>query len=113
MLNGLMRIAAFALGGLVVLGGIAVVGTGDPASGVVAVLLGAGMMIVAVLQRSRYRSEASERSSAEPGPGGGEPGPLEPRFVPTTEVFRDPASQRRMRVFQDPRTGERRYVAED
>jgi hypothetical protein len=69
-------------------------------------------MIAALLQRSGYRSEAAERDKSEPGPGGGETGSLEPRFVPTSEVFIDPTSRYRMRVFEDPRTGERRYKAE-
>jgi hypothetical protein len=37
----------------------------------------------------------------------------EPRFRPTDEVFRDPASGRLTRVHVDPSTGERRYWTED
>jgi len=36
----------------------------------------------------------------------------DPRFLPTTEIFVDPTSRRLMRVYVDPRTGERRYRAE-
>jgi hypothetical protein len=36
-------------------------------------------------------------------------GRRDPRFQPTDEVFRDPASGVLTRVYQDPRTGERRY----
>jgi Flp pilus assembly protein TadB len=36
----------------------------------------------------------------------------EPRFQPTLEVFRDPASGRPTRVYVDPDTGERRYWTE-
>ncbi len=48
------------------------------------------------------------------GPGGGEPldAAMEPRFTSTDEVFVDPTSGHRMRVFLDPGTGERRYRAE-
>jgi hypothetical protein len=47
------------------------------------------------------------------GPAGGEPtGPPEPRFQRTDEVFIDPTSGLRMRVFLDPRSGDRRYVPE-
>ncbi len=48
------------------------------------------------------------------GPGDGEPpdATLEPRFRPTDEVFMDPTSGRKMRVWLDPRSGERRYRAE-
>jgi len=37
---------------------------------------------------------------------------LEPRFGSTEEMFIDPVSGRRMRVFLDARTGERRYRAD-
>jgi hypothetical protein len=36
----------------------------------------------------------------------------DPRFRPTDEVFRDPASGRMTRVHVDPATGERRYWKE-
>jgi hypothetical protein len=70
--------------------------------------------VIVALERSRYRSDAAERSNATPGPGGGEPagGVLEPRFRPTAETFIDPTTGLRMRVVVDPGTGERRYVAE-
>ena len=75
---------------------------------------GAFFVVIPFLERARYRSEATEDGSATVGPGGGETAdaPIEPRFRPTTEVFEDPTSGRRMRVLVDPRTGERRYVAE-
>ncbi len=77
------------------------------------VAFGAFLVVVVVLERSRYRSETAERSNASPGPGGGEPaGGLEPRFRPTSEVFIDPTTGHRMRVLVDPASGERRYVAE-
>ena len=65
-----------------------------------------------VLERSRYRSEAAERSDAAPGPGGGEPSVPQPPFRPTDEVFVDPTSGHRLRVYLNPATGERRYHAE-
>ena len=73
---------------------------------------GAILLIGVLIERSRYRSQAAERNDLPPGPGGGEPGPVEPRFRPTDEVFVDPTSNHRMRVYLDARTGERRYVAE-
>ncbi len=77
------------------------------------VAMGAFLVVVEALERSRYRSETAERSNGSPGPGGGEPaGVLEPRFRPTSEVFIDPTSGHRMRVLVDPASGERRYVAE-
>jgi len=74
--------------------------------GVWAIVLGAAIMIAAVLQRPRYRSTRRIRHS-DAGPGGGEDGFLEPRFRPTNEAFVDPTSRRLMRVYVDPRTGER------
>ena len=113
MLQMWIRVMAFVFGGLLVLGGFAGASAGrDVGGGAWAILAGAALMVGAVLQRSRYRSIAAEVNHSEPGPGGGEDGYLEPRFLPTTEVFADPTSQRLMRVFFDPRTGERRYRAE-
>ena len=96
------------------LGGLAAIGVGGPdaVSGVFVVAIASVIMVVAVLQRSGYRSEAAERGRAEPGPGGGEDGYMEPRFMPTNEVFVDPTSHLLMRAYEDPRTGERRYKAE-
>jgi hypothetical protein len=89
-------------------GGVAVAGPG-----LWLIVTGGVLMLVAVLERTRYRSEAAERANEPPGPGGGEtPGVVEPRFRPTDEVFVDPTTGRRMRVLLDARTGERRYVAE-
>ena len=114
MLNQFIRVAAFAVGALMFLGGLAEISLGGPEmiSGVWIVALAAAIMVVAVLQRSGYRSEAAERSHATPGPGGGETGPMEPRFAPTNEVFVDPSSGLLMRVYEDSLRGERRYRAE-
>ena len=84
----------------------------DAVAGVFAIAIASVIMVAAVLQRSGYRSEAAERSHAAPGPGGGEDGYMEPRFMPTNEVFVDPTSHLLMRAYEDPRTGERRYKAE-
>ena len=55
--------------------------------------------MVVALEVTRYRSRAQE----ERGPAG---------FEQTGEVFLDPTSGERMRVWFDPRTGERRYEAD-
>jgi hypothetical protein len=114
--------ASVVRGGLVVVGvGLMVVGLvlivslpgGGTIAGLQLVAAGAFLTVVAVIERSRYRSQAAERTNAQPGPGGGEPGgELDSRFRPTGEVFIDPTSGHRMRVVVDPATGERRYVAE-
>jgi hypothetical protein len=111
-----VRGAVLVVGLLMVLAGLATLGV-DAASGRIGgfwlVVSGGVLIVAAALERSRYRSEAAERANEAAGPGGGEtPGAVEPRFRPTDEVFVDPTTQRRMRVLLDPRTGERRYVAE-
>jgi len=87
---------------------------GDRSTGLVTILIGAAILIAVVYERSRYRSAEADVRNDRPGPGGGEPvGALPPGFRPTTEVFIDPATGRRMRVYLQPATGDRRYMAED
>jgi len=112
------RALAAVLGGLLAIGGLAAIATGDPsaaATGVWMVIIGMVLIIAAALERWRYRSESADRASLPIGPGGGEPlgKPLEGRFERTEEVFVDPTSGRRMRVWLDGTAGERRYRAED
>jgi hypothetical protein len=111
---GLIRGVMFLAGAALVVAGFASLGFGELffANGLWLIGLGGVLMIVAVLERRRYRSETAERSNDPIGPGGGETEAVEPRFRPTDEVFVDPTTQRTMRVLVDPRTGERRYVAE-
>ena len=114
MLHSAIRALAFGFGLLLFLAGAAVISsrTPDAPGGVWPILFGAGIMVAVALERARYRSEAAERARDDAGPGGGETGYLEPRFVATPELFVDPADRRIMRVWVDPRTGERRYRAE-
>jgi hypothetical protein len=111
---GLMRGALFVVGAVLVVAGVASLGLGAffAVTSLWLIVSGGVLMIVAVLERQRYRSEAAERSNDPIGPGGGETATVEARFRPTDEVFVDPTTQRTMRVLVDPRTGERRYVAE-
>jgi hypothetical protein len=83
-------------------------------AGLWAVILGGVLLLGIAFERTRYRSEAAERQSASPGPGGGEAAdaPLEPRFRRTDEIFIDPTTSLRMRVYLDSSTGERRYRSE-
>jgi hypothetical protein len=116
-----VRTAMFVVGILLVISGLALIpgggtlpGGGSAAGGgFTLVLMGGFLLVVAVLERSRYRSESADRSNDPVGPGGGETGgPVDPRFRPTNERFVDPTTRVAMRVLVDPRTGERRYVAE-
>lgn len=115
-LNG-VRLFLVVVGGFLVIGGLAgiVAGPAVAPSGVWAIVVGLVLIVGAIIERVRYRSDEAERTSAPHGPGGGEPTdqPIDPRFRPTDERFQDPTTRRRMRVYADPSSGERRYVAED
>jgi UPF0716 family protein affecting phage T7 exclusion len=114
---GIARLLVLVSGALLAIGGLLLIlvpGFGGTIAGVYMILIGAALIAGALLERMRYRSDALDRSSPPIGPGGGEPidTPLESRFTSTDEVFTDPTSGHRMRVFMDRRTGERRYRAE-
>ena len=114
MLSATTRLVVAVVAVLVLLGGLATLGTGfDRATGLWLVIGAAVVLVALAIERNRYRSEEAERSFESTGPGGGEPaGSLEPRFRRTDETFVDPTTGATMRVFLDGRTGERRYVAE-
>lgn len=114
---GIARLLILVTGALMAVGGLLLIllpSFGGTITGFYLVLFGAALIVGALLERMRYRSDAVDRSSHPVGPGGGEPldAPLEPRFTSTDEIFVDPTSGHRMRVYLDARTGERRYRAE-
>lgn len=108
-------VAAFGI--VLMVAGLGVI-TGVPAiggfAGLELVAIGAFLVIVVAIERQRYRSESAEVTNAPSGPGGGEPSgaPVDARFRPTSEQFIDPTTNIPMRVLVDPKTGERRYVAQ-
>jgi UPF0716 family protein affecting phage T7 exclusion len=113
--QAVVRVVMGVIGVAMLIGGILLLMSGLPEAiaGVIWLIpSGAVLIIISLIEVSRYRSQAAERGSGAPGPGGGETAPLEPRFQRTDELFVDPTSNRRMRVYLDGRTGERRYVAE-
>jgi hypothetical protein len=114
MLHLTMRVVLGTVSALIFLLGVGLlVAPGQSISGLELILVGGAGVVVATLERGRYRSEHAERSDAPAGPGGGElDDRLEARFQPTTEVLVDPPSGRRIRVWIDPGSGERRYRAE-
>jgi hypothetical protein len=112
------RLVALAIGLTMFVAGLAVLAVGGAAAfatGLWLVGIGAAFMIGAVIERIRYRSDALDRSGPPTGPAGGEPRGtrLDARFRRSEEVFTDPTTGQRMRVWIDPSSGERRYVAED
>jgi hypothetical protein len=112
MLRGLI----VAGGALIALGGLGLIAVERDAivPGLYAIGFGLVVVVATIIERQRYRSAAAERSAAPPGPGGGEPvdEPLGPSFRPTDERFVDPTTNRPMRVWLDPTSGERRYREE-
>lgn len=96
---------------LMLLAGLAAVVFGGAAGlgGLWLMVMGGLGLIAVAFERTRYRSEASERSWDSVGGAGAEQGPLDPRFTRTDERFVDPTTRRRVRVWADPATGERRY----
>jgi hypothetical protein len=115
MLSGATRVIIAICGALIAFAGLAVAAVGGAGGigGLWMAGVGAAIVIAVTIERNRYRSEAADATLDPTGPGGGEPsGALEPRFRPTDELFVDPTTQHKMRVHVDPRTGERRYVAE-
>jgi len=117
VLSPIVRGALVVVGVLLMLAGLLVITTlagGGAWAGLQLVGFGAVLVVAVAIERQRYRSDATERSNGPTGPGGGEPAgaALEPRFKPTTELFIDPTTGKRMRVLVDPKSGERRYVAE-
>jgi len=114
---GLARILVIVAGLAVAILGLYLIALpGGPGTlvGIYTVLIGLALVIGAIIERVRYRSEAADRDGAPTGRAGGEPPgtPLEPRFRRTDEVFTDPTTGHQMRVWLDPANGERRYVAE-
>jgi hypothetical protein len=111
------RALALGIGVILLIGGLGAVnlGAATAPSGVWMFLIGLVLIVASIVERMRYRSETAERSGLPIGPGGGEPTsePLDVRFQRTDEVFIDPTSSVRMRVWLDRTSGERRYRADD
>ena len=103
---------AFIVGGLAL--AVALPGEGGIFSGAVLVVMGIGGVVAIAFERMRYHSEADQRPSDDPSRAGGDPPGtrLPPSFRPTEELFVDPSSGVTMRVWFDPASGERRYVAD-
>jgi hypothetical protein len=113
MLSATARAVIIVGAALMALAGLGAASLGGGIGALWLTVTGVAIVVAVVVERERYRSEAADQPFEPIGPGGGEPsGAIEPRFRPTDELFVDPTTQRTMRVHVDPRTGERRYVAE-
>jgi hypothetical protein len=112
----LTRLLVLGGGLLLTIVGLSMLGNGAAGgAGLYPLFFGLALIVAAVIERARYRSEDAERSTAAPGPGGGEPvgAELDPRFRATDERFIDPTTGAHMRVWLDPIRGERRYRVEE
>jgi hypothetical protein len=115
---GAARIVVLLFGLTLLVAGVALIGLEGGAGTITGLWVGGTglvIMVAALLERVRYRSEATDRAGDPAGVAGGEPPGtrLDPRFRRSDEVFVDPTSGHRMRVWLDPTSGERRYLAED
>ena len=115
---GAARAVVLLFGLSLLVGGIALIALEGGAGTISGLWVGgAGIVVIiaALVERIRYRSDATDRAGPPTGPAGGEPPGtrLDPRFRSSDEVFVDPTTGRRMRVWLDPSSGERRYLAED
>ena len=102
----LSRLFVLGIGLVLTVLGLSLVGS-QQSTGLYPLFAGLALIVAAVIERMRYRSNEAELSADRPGPGGGEPSGI------PLERFEDPTTGVRMRVWLDPVAGERRYVAED
>ena len=113
---GLARVLIAAFCVLFIVGAVAILVNAREAwvVAVLLILMAVGGFAALVLERTRYRSARAEPPPGQArSPGGERPDqPIGHTFEATDEIFVDPTSGRRMRVFQDPSTGERRYRPE-
>ena len=111
----IVRILALGLGGLLILTGLAIVVATPLRRRCRAARAGFGW------HRGRGGPGGADalplrgRGTGRSGPGarGRESGAMDPRFAVTGEAIRRSHDGYTMRVFVDPKTGERRYRAED
>jgi hypothetical protein len=91
-----VRVVMGGLGLLAIIGGLAAIAYGEPVAGLWAAVVGGVLLAAALFEQERYRARGDQPER----PAGAQP---------TDEVFVDPASGERIRVWFDPNTGDRRY----
>jgi hypothetical protein len=95
-----VRLLVAVVATLMLLGGLAAIVGGFRLEGLYVAGLGAAGLVVVLLERRRYGSEPDEAQA------------LAERQRPTDEVFVDPTTGQRTRVWIDPQSGERSYRPE-
>jgi len=114
-LSFVLRAGLGLVGGLGFVLALAVIVAGEPVGAAWLLIVSAALLLIALYEQARYHGHGegaapSPRPGALPGsaPGGAGQG----RYQRTDEVFEDPTTGRRLRVWFDPVTGERRYLPE-
>jgi hypothetical protein len=95
-----VRLLVAGVATLMLLGGLAAIAAGFRLEGLYVAGLGAAGLVIVVLERQRYGDADRERR------------PPTERQRPTDEVFVDPTTGQRTRVWIDPHSGERSYRPE-
>ena len=95
-----VRLLVAGLATLMLVGGLAAIVAGLRLDGLYVAALGAAGLVIVVLERQRYGDTEEERR------------PATEHQRPTDEVFVDPTTGQRTRVWIDPRSGERSYRPE-
>ncbi len=117
-LSFVLRAALGLVGGLGFVLALAVIVAGEPVGAAWLLIVSAALLLVALYEQARYHGHGDGAAQPPPGsPSWGQPGAPAAgagpgRYQRTDEVFEDPTTGRRLRVWFDPVTGERRYLPE-
>ena len=118
-LSFVLRAALGLVGGLGFALALAVIVAGEPVGAAWLLIVSAALLLIALYEQARYHGHgesaalsppAGAPSRGQPDGFGGGTGPG--GYQRTDEVFEDPTTGRRLRVWFDPVTGERRYLPE-
>lgn len=85
---------------VMVVAGLTMIAAGLRLEGLYLAGIGVVGLVIVILERQRYRSVAEDEPARAPN------------LRPTDEVFTDPTTGHRTRVWIDPQTGERSYRPE-
>jgi hypothetical protein len=117
----MLRLLVLALGGIAVVAGALLVGSGARGPSIYLICVGAAIILGTAFERWRYRPKSpgaildgakrrARRAEAQDGPSNAPP--TGARWERTAERFEDPATGATMEVHYDRASGERRYVRE-
>ena len=95
-----VRLLVAVVATLMFVGGLTAAAMGLRFEGLYVAGLGAAGLVIALFERQRYGAAAEERPTRPEG------------YRPTDEVFVDPTTGQRTRVWIDPQSGERSYRPE-